>query len=108
VLNLKGGLQWWKDLHNDRTLLLGCSVNGTDTIPHFITGRRKNLFASKMSEVAPPPQTHTHTVCRKQKGWVTQDIFTDHLRALDVQVGSKNKKFLLHFGDQFAAYQQIT
>jgi len=102
MLNLKGSLHWWKDLHKDRTLLLGCSANGTDKIPPFITGSRENLVVSKMSEFA-----HTHTVCTKQKGWVSQAIFTGHLRALDVQLSSKYRKFL-HFGDQCAACQQMT
>ena len=106
MLNLKGNLHWWKDLHKGRTLLLGCIANVTYKIPSFITGNRENLVVSKMSEFA-HTHTHTHTVCCKQKGWVSQAIFTGHLRALDVQLGSKNRTFL-HFGDRCAACQQIT
>ena len=58
MLNLKGSLHWWKDLHKGRTLLLGCSANGTDKIPPFITRSRENLVVPKVSEF-----THTHTQC---------------------------------------------
>jgi len=88
-------------VHKGRTLLLGCSVNGTDKIPPFIAGSRENLVVSKISEFA-----HTRTVCSKQRGWVSQAILTGHLRVLNAQLGSKNRKFI-DFGDHCAACPQI-